>query len=95
MCPSIARFTARIQGTHRHKSNIDTQSQNFEEVTRTIRRQSDKVSRVGNENFCPKWPLERSSDLSIANKKILEICSPGTDHVLLEGLSSFTLIQHP
>ena len=45
-------------------SDIDTQSQNFEEVTKTIRRQRDKGLRAGNNNFCPKWPLERSSDLS-------------------------------
>ena len=45
-------------------SDIDTQSQNFEEVTKTIRRQKDKESRARNDNFCPKWPLERSSDLS-------------------------------
>ena len=37
-------------------SDIDTQSQNFEEVTTTIRRQKDKGSRAGNDNFCPKWP---------------------------------------
>ena len=45
-------------------SDIDTQSPNFEEVTKTIRRQRDKGSRAGNKNFGPKWPLERSSDLS-------------------------------
>ena len=45
-------------------SDIDTQSQNFEEVTKTIRHQTDKGSRAGDDNFCPKWPLERSSDLS-------------------------------
>ena len=45
-------------------SDTDTQSQNFEEVTKTIRRQTDKGLRAGNENFCPKWPSERSFDLS-------------------------------
>ena len=45
-------------------SDIDTQSQNFEEATKTIRRQMDKRLRAGNEKFCPKWPLGRSSDLS-------------------------------
>ena len=35
-------------------SNIDTQSQNFEEVTKTIQRQRDKGSRAVNDNFCPK-----------------------------------------
>ena len=45
-------------------SDIDTQFQNFEEVTKTMRRQRDKGSRAGNEKFCFKWPLERSSDLS-------------------------------
>ena len=45
-------------------SCIDTLSQIFEEVTITIRRQRDKGSRAGNDNFCPMWSLERSSDLS-------------------------------
>ena len=45
-------------------SDIDIQSQNFEEVTKTIRRQRDKGSRTGNENFGPTWPMERRSDLS-------------------------------
>ena len=45
-------------------SDIDIQSQNVDEVTKTVRRQRDKGSRAGNDNFCPKWPLEQSSDLS-------------------------------
>ena len=77
-------------------SDNDTQSQNFEEVTKTMLRQRDKRSRAENDNFCPKWPLERSSDLStFLNKKIHEICSLETDHMLLEELSSCTFIQHP
>ena len=43
---------------------MDTQSQKFEEVTKTIRRKRDKGSKAGNDNFCPKLPLERSSNLS-------------------------------
>ena len=77
-------------------SDIDTQFQNFEEVTKTIRRQRDKGSGSGNDNFCPKRPLERSSDLSMfLNTKNTEICSPETDHVMLEELSNGTFIQHP
>ena len=53
-------------------SDIDTPSWNFEEVTKTIRHQRDKELRAGNDNFCPKWPLEGSSDLStFLNKKYL------------------------
>ena len=40
-------------------SDINTQSHNFEQVTKAIRRQRDKGSRAVNDNFCPKWPLER------------------------------------
>ena len=68
-------FTINLYGGVRRKdfcydsipeiwSDIDTQSQNFEEVTKTIQRQRDKGLRAGNENFCLKWPLEQSSDLS-------------------------------
>ena len=55
-------------------SDIDTQSQNFEEVTKTLRRQREKGSRVKNENFVLKWPLERSYDLStfLNTKKYLK-----------------------
>ena len=55
-------------------SDIDTQSQNFEGVTKTIQCQMDKGSRAGNDNFCPKWPLKRSSDLStfFEHKKYLK-----------------------
>ena len=69
-------------------SDIDTQCQNFEEVAKTIRRQRNKGSRTGNENFGPKWPLERGSDLRtfFNTQKILEICSRETEHVLLENI---------
>ena len=39
-------------------SDIDTQSQNFEEVTKPIRHQRDKGLSAVNDNFCTKWPLE-------------------------------------
>ena len=79
-----------------YMSAVDTQSQNFEEVTKPIRQQWVKGSTAGNENFGPKWPLERGSDLSkvLNTTNILEICSPETGHLLLEKLSSCTFMQH-
>ena len=35
----------------------------FEEATKTFRRQRDKRLKGGKENFDPKWPLERVSDM--------------------------------
>ena len=68
----------------------------IEEGTKTIRRQTDKGLRAGNDYFGSKWPLQRGSDLrTFFNTKILEISSSETDHVLLENVSSCTFIQHP
>ena len=76
-------------------SHIDTQSLNFEEVTKTIHLQREKGSTAGNENFGPKWPLEQDSDLStFLDTNILEICSPEAEYVLLGKLSSSTFTKH-
>ena len=64
VCAARTRISATTHSQN-FLSDIDTQSQNIEEVTKTIRRQRDKESRAGNDNFCPKWPLEQSSDLSM------------------------------
>ena len=68
-------------------SDIDTQFQNSTVVCH------QDFSGAENENFGLKWPLERGSALStfFNTQKILEICSPKTEHVLLEKNYSVVL----